>query len=64
VAQGRSIADNALCVMGHEAGLAGQNEIPRIAGQQYAYIVKALERFRDGRRTNAPSARQPRRRLV
>ena len=38
--------------MCHEAGLAGQNEVPRVAGQQYAYIVKALESFRDGRRTN------------
>ena len=58
VAQGRSIADNSLCVMCHEAGLAGQNEIPRIAGQQYAYIVKALESFRDGRRTNDGGAMQ------
>ena len=58
VAQGRSIADNSLCAMCHEAGLAGQNEIPRIAGQQYAYIVKALESFRDGRRTNDGGAMQ------
>ena len=58
VAQGRSIADNSLCVMCHEAGLAGQNAIPRIAGQQYAYIVKALESFRDGRRTNDGGAMQ------
>ena len=58
VAQGRSIADNSLCVMCHEAGLAGQNEIPRIAGQQYAYIVKALTSFRDGRRTNDAGAMQ------
>jgi cytochrome c553 len=52
VAQGQSIAANALCMTCHEAGFSGQNEIPRIAGQQYAYIVKALESFRDGRRTN------------
>jgi cytochrome c553 len=58
VAQGRSIADNSLCVMCHEAGLAGQNAIPRIAGQQYAYIVKALESFRDGKRTNDGGAMQ------
>jgi cytochrome c553 len=38
--------------MCHEAGFAGQNEVPHVAGQQYAYIVKALESFRDGRRTN------------
>jgi cytochrome c553 len=58
LAQGRSIADNSLCATCHEAGLAGQNEIPRVAGQQYAYIVKALESFRDGRRTNDGGAMQ------
>jgi cytochrome c553 len=58
VVQGRSIADNSLCVTCHEAGLTGQNEIPRIAGQQYAYIVKALGSFRDGRRTNDGGAMQ------
>jgi cytochrome c553 len=42
--------------MCHEAGLAGQNEVPRVAGQQYAYVVKALESFRDGRRTNDAGA--------
>jgi cytochrome c553 len=58
VAQGQSIAANALCVMCHEANLAGQNEVPRIAGQQYSYIVRALESFRDGRRTNDGGAMQ------
>lgn len=52
VAQGHSIVANALCTMCHNGDFAGQNEIPRIAGQQYAYIVNALESFRDGRRTN------------
>ncbi len=52
VAQGQTIAANALCTMCHLGGLAGQNEIPRVGGQQYSYIVKALESFRDGRRTN------------
>lgn len=58
VVQGRSIADNSQCVMCHEAGLTGQNDIPRIAGQQYAYIAKALGSFRDGRRTNDGGAMQ------
>jgi cytochrome c553 len=52
VAQGHLVATNAICTMCHNGDLAGQNEIPRIAGQQYAYIVHALESFRDGRRTN------------
>jgi cytochrome c553 len=58
VAQGRSIADNSMCATCHGTGLAGQNEIPRIAGQQYAYLVKALESFREGRRTNDGGAMQ------
>jgi len=41
-----------LCTMCHLGGFAGQNEIPRVAGQQYAYIVKQLEDFRARRRTN------------
>jgi cytochrome c553 len=58
VAQGQSIAASALCAMCHEAGFAGQNEIPRVAGQQYAYIVEALESFRNGQRTNDGGAMQ------
>jgi cytochrome c553 len=52
VTQGASIAANALCTTCHGENFAGQNETPRVAGQQYAYIVKQLESFRDGRRTN------------
>jgi cytochrome c553 len=52
IAQGRKIADDALCPMCHLGGFSGQNEIPRVAGQQYEYIVKQLKDFRDRRRTN------------
>ncbi|WP_029050199.1 cytochrome c [Cupriavidus sp. amp6] len=52
VAAGRSKAEEVLCTMCHLGGFAGQNEIPRVAGQQYAYIVKQLEDFRARRRTN------------
>jgi cytochrome c553 len=33
-------------------GFTGQNEIPRVAGQHYEYIVKQLKDFRDKKRTN------------
>ena len=33
-------------------GFKGQNEIPRVAGQQHDYIVKQLTDFRERRRTN------------
>ncbi|HVS55952.1 MAG TPA: c-type cytochrome [Casimicrobiaceae bacterium] len=48
----QSVVANSLCTMCHGDGFSGQNEIPRVANQRYAYIVKALKGFRDGKRTN------------
>lgn len=52
VALGRKKADELLCAMCHLGGFTGQNEIPRVAGQHYAYVKKQLEDFRAKRRTN------------
>lgn len=52
VNEGKAIADAALCTMCHLGGLSGQNEVPRVAGQHYEYIVKQLTDFREKRRTN------------
>src|SRR5690349_14755617 len=52
VAQGKKISDDALCPMCHLGGFGGQNEVPRVAGQQYEYVVKQLKDFRDRIRTN------------
>jgi len=49
---GRKKSEELLCTMCHLGGLTGQNEIPRVAGQQYAYIVKQLQDFRAKNRTN------------
>jgi cytochrome c553 len=49
---GRLKADETLCTMCHLGGFAGQNEIPRVAGQHYAYVVKQLSDFKARRRTN------------
>jgi cytochrome c553 len=49
---GKAKADETLCAMCHLAGFAGQNEIPRVAGQQYDYVVKQLKEFRARKRTN------------
>jgi cytochrome c553 len=49
---GRRKAAELLCTMCHLGGFSGQNEIPRVAGQHYAYIVKQLQDFRARRRTN------------
>jgi cytochrome c553 len=50
--EGKKIADAALCTMCHLGGFSGQNEIPRVAGQHYDYIVKQLKDFRARNRTN------------
>jgi len=50
--KGRKIADAALCTMCHLGSFKGQNEVPRVAGQNYSYIVKQLLAFKDKRRTN------------
>jgi len=51
-ALGRAKADETLCTMCHLGGFLGQNEIPRVAGQHYAYIVKQLSDFQARKRTN------------
>ena len=52
VAEGKKIADNALCPMCHLGGFSGQNQIPVVAGQHYDYIVKQAKDFRARKRTN------------
>ena len=49
---GKAKADETLCTMCHLGGFLGQNEIPRVAGQNYDYIVKQLADFKARRRTN------------
>ena len=51
-ARGKAKADEVLCTMCHLGGFLGQNEIPRVAGQHYAYVVKQMRDFKSGRRTN------------
>jgi cytochrome c553 len=52
VARGKAKADEVLCTMCHLGGFLGQNEIPRVAGQHYAYVVKQMRDFKTGKRTN------------
>jgi cytochrome c553 len=49
---GKLKADETLCTMCHLGGFAGQNEIPRVAGQYFDYVVKQLADFKARRRTN------------
>jgi cytochrome c553 len=52
VLRGRKKAEETLCTMCHQGGFAGQNEVPRVAGQWSGYVVKQLTDFRSGARTN------------
>jgi cytochrome c553 len=49
---GKAKADETLCTMCHLGGFLGQNEIPRVAGQNYQYIVAQLKAFKERTRTN------------
>lgn len=49
---GKAKADETLCTMCHLGGFAGQNEVPRVAGQPFDYVVKQLQDFKARRRTN------------
>ena len=51
-ARGKAKADETLCTMCHLGGFLGQNEIPRVAGQHYEYIVKQMRDFKTAKRTN------------
>jgi cytochrome c553 len=49
---GKLKAEETLCTMCHLHGFAGHDEIPRLAGQNYDYIVKQLTDFKARKRTN------------
>jgi cytochrome c553 len=49
---GMAKANETLCAMCHLGAFAGQNEIPKVAGQQYDYVVKQLKDFKARTRTN------------
>ena len=51
-ARGLTKSEETLCTMCHLGGFMGQNEIPRVAGQHYEYVVKQLKDFKTLKRTN------------
>ncbi len=52
VVRGKKVADDALCTMCHLGGFSGQNEVPRVAGQHQAYVLRQLTAFKQKERTN------------
>jgi cytochrome c553 len=63
IEQGRAAAQRNHCESCHAAGYAGQNHIPRVAGQGLDYLRVQLKGFRTGTRAdidgNMSSAAQP-----
>jgi cytochrome c553 len=52
VQKGIAKADETLCAMCHLGEFKGQNEIPKVAGQNYDYVIKTLKDFKAKNRTN------------
>jgi cytochrome c553 len=44
----------AVCEACHQLNFAGGLLVPRLAGQNYEYLVESMRRFADGERTNNP----------
>jgi cytochrome c553 len=49
--EGQRLAEANHCASCHMDGFAGQNQIPRLAGQREDYLLKAMREFRDGQRS-------------
>jgi len=52
VKKGIAKADETLCAMCHLGEFKGQNEIPKVAGQNFDYVVKSLKDFKAKNRNN------------
>lgn len=52
VEAGRKKSQEELCTKCHQDNFSGRNEMPRVAGQHYQYIIKQLQDFRSRTRTN------------
>jgi len=49
---GLAKANETLCAMCHLGEFKGQNEIPKVAGQNFDYVVSMLKAFKAKTRTN------------
>ena len=48
----------AVCEACHQLNFAGGLLVPRLAGQNYEYLVESMRRFADGERKNSPDMQQ------
>lgn len=56
VKRGAEIAVQRRCASCHLPSLAGQDQMPRLAGQRVDYMIEALKAYRDDKRTGADTA--------
>lgn len=56
IARGRELSGRHRCGTCHEPDLSGRAHMPRLAGQQEAYLLKALQDFKAGRRIGIQAA--------
>lgn len=54
--RGQALARRHLCANCHEADLSGREHMPRLAGQQEQYLLKALQDYKSGRRVGIQAA--------
>ncbi|MDR0243708.1 MAG: cytochrome c4 [Burkholderia sp.] len=57
-AQGRQLVEKGTCAACHGVRLTGQAQFPRLAGQGHDYLLKQLEAFATGTRTEATGTMQ------
>jgi cytochrome c553 len=56
VKRGAELAEARRCRSCHAPGLAGQDQIPRLARQRIDYLILSMQSYRDGTRTGADTA--------
>jgi cytochrome c553 len=54
--RGAELAAQRLCASCHNADFSGREQMPRLAGQHEAYLVKALQDYRAGTRVGTQAA--------
>ncbi|VWB27394.1 c-type cytochrome [Burkholderia lata] len=57
-AQGKQLVEKAACAACHGARLTGQAQFPRLAGQGHDYLLKQMDAFAAGTRTEATGTMQ------
>jgi cytochrome c553 len=58
-AQGKKLAAELKCASCHQKNYRGNKEVPRLARQKRVYLVKQMEDYRDGKRTNDNGVKMP-----